>query len=163
MQTPLVNHWWNVPSTSPLGDERLPPSLQDRIFEIEFDSSITNFWSMRDGASKTLRLRPQSVADFYGVMMTRVVSWEWKYRSGPRRWKTRSIRFEDDTVHASYDAEYANRVWRALVKRTSVLKEFRSRFIGKVSPVHFFWGVFDMAVTRFSGGRPERPARLHDA
>jgi hypothetical protein len=66
------------------------------------------------------------------------------------------VRFEDDVKHASYDAEYANRFWRALVKMDEVLKEFRARFIGKVSPVHFFWGSFDMAVTRFSG-RPAPP------
>jgi hypothetical protein len=68
------------------------------------------------------------------------------------------IRFEQDTIHASYDAAYANRFWRALVKMDDVLKEFRARFIGKVSPVHFFWGSFDIAVTRFSGrAAPERP------
>jgi hypothetical protein len=68
------------------------------------------------------------------------------------------IRFEEDQVHTSYDAEYANRFWRALVKMDDVFKEFRARFIGKVSPVHFFWGSFDMAVTRFSGKlAPERP------
>lgn len=61
------------------------------------------------------------------------------------------IRFEEDVNHASYDADYANRFWRALVDIDEVLKEFRSRFIGKVSPVHFFWGSFDIAVTRFSG------------
>src|SRR5438045_8089389 len=67
------------------------------------------------------------------------------------------IRFEDDTIHASYDADYANRFWRALVKMDEVFKEFRARFIGKVSPVHFFWGSFDLAVTRFSGrSAPER-------
>ena len=68
------------------------------------------------------------------------------------------IRFEQDRVHASYDPEYANRFWRVLVSADTVFKEFRGRFIGKSSPVHFFWGSFDLAVTRFSGRRaPERP------
>jgi len=160
-QTPLVNHWWNVPlyvSARGLTTSAMP--YEDRIFEIEFDF-IDHLLLIKcsDGASKTLRLRPQSVADFYAEVMSalRELGLEIKIWTTPVEVPD-PIPFEDDTVHASYDAEYANRVWRALVKMDEVLKEFRARFIGKVSPVHFFWGSFDMAVTRFSGKTaPPRP------
>lgn len=160
-QTPLVNHWWNVPlyvSARGLTTSAMP--YEDRIFEIEFDF-IDHLLLIKcsDGASKTLRLRPQSVADFYAEVMSalRELGMEILIWTTPVEVPD-PIPFEDDTDHASYDAEYANRVWRALVKMDEVLKEFRARFIGKVSPVHFFWGSFDMAVTRFSGKTaPPRP------
>lgn len=161
VQTPLVNHWWNVPlyvSARGLTTSAMP--YDDRIFEIEFDF-IDHVLLIKcsDGASKTLALRPQSVADFYAEVMSalRQLGIEITIWTTPVEVPD-PIRFEDDTVHASYDAEYANRCWRALVKMDEVLKEFRSRFIGKVSPVHFFWGSFDLAVTRFSGKpAPPRP------
>jgi hypothetical protein len=159
-QTPLVNHWWNVPlyvSACGLTTSAMP--YKDRIFEIEFDF-ITHELRIEcsDGAARVLDLRPQSVADFYAEVMSalRDLGIEIKIWTMPVEVPD-PIRFEDDLVHASYDAEYANRCWRALVKIDEVLQEFRSRFIGKCSPVHFFWGSFDMAVTRFSGRRaPER-------
>lgn len=159
-QTPLVNHWWNVPlyvSACGLTTSAMP--YKDRIFEIEFDFLDHNLRiECSDGAAKILALRPQSVADFYAEVMAAL----WELGIEIKIWTMPvevpdPIRFEDDLVHASYDAEYANRFWRALVKIDEVLQEFRSRFIGKCSPVHFFWGSFDMAVTRFSGRRaPER-------
>lgn len=159
-QTPLVNHWWNVPLyVSARGLTTSAMSYQDRIFEIEFDFIDHKLRiECSDGAAKTLALRPQSVADFYAEVMSalRELGIEVKIWTMPVEVPD-PIRFEDDSIHASYDAEYANRFWRALVKVDEVLKEFRARFIGKVSPVHFFWGSFDMAVTRFSGRRaPER-------
>jgi len=161
VQTPLVNHWWNVPlyvSARGLTTSAMP--YQDRIFEIEFDFIDHQLLiKCSDGASKTLALRPQSVADFYAEVMAALgeLGMEIKIWTMPVEIPD-PIRFEEDTIHASYDAEYANRVWRALVKIDDVLKEFRARFIGKVSPVHFFWGSFDMAVTRFSGRlAPPRP------
>ena len=160
-QAPLVNHWWNVPlyiSARGLTTTAMP--YQDRIFEIEFDFIDHQLLiKCSDGAAKTLALRPQSVADFYAEVMSALhdLGIDVKIWTMPVEIPD-PIRFEDDTIHAAYDAEYANRFWRALVKMDDVFKEFRARFIGKVSPVHFFWGSFDLAVTRFSGKlAPERP------
>ena len=159
-QTPLVNHWWNVPlyvSARGLTTSAMP--YRERYFEIEFDFIDHKLRiECSDGATKSLALRPQSVADFYAEVMAalRDLGIEIKIWTMPVE-VPNPIRFENDREHASYDAEYANRFWRALVKIDEVLKKFRSGFIGKVSPVHFFWGSFDMAVTRFSGRRaPER-------
>lgn len=160
-QTPLVNHWWNVPLyVSARGLTTSAMSYHDRIFEIEFDFIEHQLLiKCSDGAATSLPLRPQSVADFYAEVMAalRGLGIEIKIWTMPVE-VPNPIRFEEDTAHASYDAEYANRFWRALVKMDEVLKDFRSRFVGKCSPVHFFWGSFDMAVTRFSGRlAPERP------
>jgi hypothetical protein len=158
-QTPLVNHWWNVPLyISPRGLTTSAMPYEDRIFEIEFDFIDHQLLiNCSDGSTATLPLRPQSVADFYAEVMSalRGLGIEIKIWTMPVEIPD-PIRFEEDTTHASYDSEYANRFWRALVKMDDVLKDFRSRFIGKVSPVHFFWGSFDLAVTRFSG-RPAPP------
>jgi hypothetical protein len=160
-QTPLVNHWWNVPLyVSARGLTTSPMSYDERIFEIEFDF-IDHVLVIKcsDGAEKQLPLRPQSVAAFYAEVMAalRELGLAVEIWTLPVEIPN-PIRFEEDHEHASYDADYANRFWRALVKIDEVLKEFRARFIGKVSPVHFFWGSFDMAVTRFSGKvAPERP------
>jgi hypothetical protein len=153
-QTPLVNHWWNVPlyvSARGLTTSAMPH--EDRIFEIEFDFIDHQLLiKCSDGSTKTLPLWPQSVAGFYADVMSalRDLGMEIKIWSMPVE-VPNPIRFEEDNIHASYDREYVNRFWRALVKMDDVLKEFRARFIGKVSPVHFFWGSFDLAVTRFSG------------
>ncbi len=134
------------------------PYGQD-IFEIEFDFIDHNLVIRRsNGAIKTIGLYPRSVADFYDEVMRTLhgLGIDLKIWTTPVEIPN-PIPFEKDTEHASYDAEYANRFWRVLVQVDSALKEFRSRFIGKVSPVHFFWGSFDMAVTRFSSRRaPER-------
>jgi len=154
-QTPLVNHWWNVPlyvSARGLTTTAMP-YRDGRLFEIEFDFIEHKLRiECSDGALKLLALRPQSVADFYAEVMAalRELKIEIKIWTMPVEIPD-PIRFEDDTTHASYDAEYANRFWRALLKMDPVFQEFRARFIGKVSPVHFFWGSFDVAVTRFSG------------
>ena len=159
--TPLVNHWWNVPlyvSARGLTTSAMP-YRDGRVFEIEFDFIDHKLRiECSDGATKILALRPQSVADFYQEAMSalgdlgiRVKIWTMPVEV------PNPIRFTDDHEHKSYDAEYANRFWRALVKIDDVFKEFRARFIGKVSPVHFWWGSFDHAVTRFSGRpAPER-------
>ncbi|MDQ1638591.1 MAG: hypothetical protein QOF62_1930 [Pyrinomonadaceae bacterium] len=158
-QTPLVNHWWNVPlyvSARGLTTTAMP--YGDRYFEIEFDFIDHKLRiECSDGALKLLDLRPQSVADFYAEVMAalRELKIEVKIWTMPVEVPD-PIRFEDDTTHTSYDAEYANRFWHALLKMDPVFQEFRARFIGKVSPVHFFWGSFDIAVTRFSG-RPAPP------
>jgi len=153
-QTPLVNHWWNVPlyvSARGLTTSVMP--YDDRVFEIEFDFIDHRLlFKCSDGAHTDLPLRPQSVADFYAeVMQTlRKLGMEIKIWTMPVE-VPESIRFTEDDIHKSYDAKYVSRFWHALVGMDEVFKEFRSRFIGKVSPVHFFWGSFDLAVTRFSG------------
>src|SRR6266478_6385073 len=159
-QTPLVNHWWNVPlyvSARGLTTTAMP-YRDGRVFEIEFDFIDHKLRiECSDGAAKILDLRPQSVADFYREIMAALheLGLEIKIWTMPVE-VPNPIRFEIDREHSSYDSEYANRFWRALVKIDDVFKEFRARFIGKVSPVHFWWGSFDHAVTRFSG-RPAPP------
>lgn len=163
-QTPLVNHWWNVPlyiSARGLTTSAMP--YKDRIFEIEFDFIDHKLLiKCSDGSTTTLALRPQSVADFYAEVMAalRGLDIEIKIWTMPVE-VPNPVRFTDDHEHKSYDPEYANRFWRAVVAMDEVLKEFRARFVGKVSPVHFFWGSFDLAVTRFSG-RPAPPRENAD-
>ncbi len=159
--TPLINHWWEVPlyvSAAGLTTSAVP--YEGEAFEIEFDF-IHHQLLIRttQGAKKQLALEPRSVADFYQEFMSALKSLgiDVKIWTMPVEIPN-PIRFDQDTQHASYDPEYANRLWRILVSLEKVFLEFRSRFIGKNSPVHFFWGSFDMAVTRFSGRRaPERP------
>ncbi len=159
--TPLVNHWWNVPlyvTARGLTTSRIP--YESRAFELRFDFLAHQLvLETSDGTVKTLALRPQSVADFYRGCMDLLHSAGIEVHI----WKMpvevpNPIPFDQDTVHASYDAEKAEKFWRILLSVDAVFQEFRSEFIGKVSPVHFFWGSFDLAVTRFSGRRaPERP------
>jgi hypothetical protein len=164
--TPLVNHWWNVPLyVSARGLTTSPMHYEDRIFEIEFDFIDHKLRvECSDGALTTLDLRAQSVADFYKELMTAlhglgidVKIWTMPVEvPSPFSAVREAIRFEEDQVHKSYDADYVNRFWHALVSIDDVFKGFRARFIGKVSPVHFWWGSFDHALTRFSG-RPAPP------
>lgn len=159
--TPLVNHWWNVPLyVSARGLTTSPMPHQDRMIEIWFDFLQHQLvLQSSDGLTRTLPLRPLAVADFYREFQ------EMLREAGVHVdiWKMpvevpNPIAFDQDLVRASYDPEYAERFWRILGEAGSVLQEFRSRFIGKCSPVHFFWGSFDLAVTRFSGRRaPEKP------
>ncbi|HEV7859402.1 MAG TPA: DUF5996 family protein, partial [Pyrinomonadaceae bacterium] len=130
-----------------------------RAFEMEFDF-IDHQLVIRcsDGTQARVALVPRSVAEFYREVMRTLDALGLKVKI----WTTPveipdPIPFEKDEVHASYDAEYANRFWRILVQASRVFEEFRARFTGKSSPVHFFWGSFDLAVTRFNGRRaPER-------
>ncbi len=155
-QTPLVNHWWNVPlyvTSRGLTTSAMP--YDGRTFEIDFDFIDHQLIiECSDGATKTLALAPRSVADFYGEVMRALLELgiEVKIWTTPVEVEN-PIPFEQDRTHASYDAAQAARFWQILVQANEVLKEFRARFIGKVSPVHFFWGSFDLAVTRFSGRR----------
>ena len=160
-QTPLVNHYWNVPLyITPRGlTTSMMPYEGGRAFEMEFDF-ITHQLLIRcdDGATASVALEPRSVADFYRETMSVLGSLGLEVNI----WTTpveveHPIPFERDEEHASYDEGYANRFWRVLLQSERVLQKFRSRFTGKVSPVHFFWGSFDLALTRFSGRRaPER-------
>jgi len=157
--TPLVNHWWNVPLyVSARGLTTSPIPYQHRIFEIRFDFIAHKLIiETSEGAVKSMDLRPRSVADFYREIMRELHSLDIdvKIHASPDE-VPNPIPFAQDEVHKSYDPEYAHRFWRILVSSDTVLKDFRSRFIGKCSPVHFFWGSFDLAVTRFSG-RPAPP------
>jgi Family of unknown function (DUF5996) len=160
-QTPLVNHWWNVPlyvTARGLTTSAMPYGA--RTFEIEFDFIAHELLiKCDDGATETIALVPRSVADFYRAVMRALgaLGIEIKIWTTPVEVPD-PVPFEQDTQHAAYDPEYANRFWRILVQADRVFTEFRARFIGKCSPVHFFWGSFDLAVTRFSGRRaPARP------
>jgi len=131
----------------------------DDIFEVQFDfidHQLTIQTSR--GSTKSIPLKAQTVADFYSDFMSALHSLgiEVKIWTVPVE-VPNPIRFETDTQHASYNPEYAHRFWRILTLCDTIFKEFRSHFIGKDSPVHFFWGSFDLCVTRFSGRRaPER-------
>ena len=158
-QTPLVNHWWNVPlyvSARGLTTTAMP--YGDTFFEMEFDFVDHKLVTQcSDGAAATIDLRPKSVAAFYAetMDMLRQLGLEVHIWKMPVEIPD-PIPFDQDEQHASYDPEYANRFWQVLRASEKVMQEFRSRFIGKCSPVHFFWGSFDLAVTRFSG-RPAPP------
>jgi hypothetical protein len=159
--SPRLNHWWEVPlyvNSRGLTTSPIPNGAGS--FEIQFDflKHILEIHTC-DGATAVLDLAPRAVADFYADFMNALDSLGINVKIWPMPVEIPNpIRFDQDRVHASYDPVYANHFWRVLVSADSVFKEFRSRFIGKSSPVHFFWGSFDLAVTRFSGRRaPERP------
>lgn len=159
--SPLINHWWEVPlyvNACGLTTSAIP--YEDEIFEVQFDFIDHQLTIQTSGgSSKSMPLRAESVADFYAKFMSALKSLgiEVKIWTMPVE-VANPIPFERDTQHASYDPEYAHRFWQILIFCDTVFKEFRSRFIGKDSPVHFFWGSFDLCVTRFSGRRaPERP------
>jgi hypothetical protein len=158
--TPWLNHGWQVPlyvTARGLGTSSIPVGAE--LLEIDFDFIGHRLVARTSrGAEWSFPLEPQTVADFYrrtmdllnglGVAVT--------IDEMPNE-VANPIRFSQDRTHAAYDAAAAHRFWRALVQIDRVFKLFRTGFLGKVSPVHFFWGSFDLAVTRFSG----RPAPLH--
>ena len=154
--TPLVNHWWNVPlyvSASGLTTSRMPYGEQS--LELWFDFLRHELvLETNAGVRKALALRPRPVADFYQEVMQMLQAAGIKVEI----WRMpveipNPIAFDRDTQHSSYDREYVTRFWRILLLVNTIFEEFRSGFIGKNSPVHFFWGSFDLAVTRFSGRR----------
>lgn len=152
--TPPVNHWWNITLyITPRGLTTSAMYYKGRYLQIDFDF-IDHLLLIQttDYSTKSIALRPRSVADFYQETMAALESLEMPVTiwTTPVEVQDRTP-FELDQKHASYDPEYAQRVWRILAQASRVLTEFRCRFIGKVSPVHFFWGAFDLAVTRFSG------------
>ena len=159
--SPKINHWWEVALyVYSRGLTTSPIPYQNGIFELHFDFIDHRLvLEASDGTIDSLRLEPLSVADFYAAFMAMLAraGIQVKIRTMPVEIPD-PIPFEQDRVHSSYDPDYANRFWRILASVDTVATEFRSRFIGKSSPVDFFWGSFDMAVTRFSGRRaPERP------
>jgi hypothetical protein len=158
--SPRINHWWEVPlyvNARGLTTSAIP--YGDGVFEIQFDfiEHKLDIWTSW-GMSQSLPLKPQSVASFYAAFMSALSALGIKVKIWSMPVEIPNpIRFESDTLHASYDPEYAHRFWQILVLCQNVFQEFRAGFIGKDSPVHFFWGSFDLCVTRFSGRRA--PAR----
>ncbi|MGH7126424.1 MAG: DUF5996 family protein, partial [Stellaceae bacterium] len=153
-QAPLVNHWWQVPlyvTARGLTTSPMPHGL--RSFQIDFDFIDHRLrFSASDGATADMTLEPRSVADFHRELMARLTAMGLQVNIWTMPVEIEdAIPFERDTVHASYDGDAARRFWRILVQCERVLAKFRARFLGKVSPVHFFWGSFDLALTRFSG------------
>lgn len=164
--SPHINHWWQVPlyvTARGLTTSLIPYHYQ-QAFEVQFDLTDHNLFILSsDGRRKILPLMPQSVAEFYEEFMTALhtLGIEVTIDTLPAEVQN-PIRCDVDDVHQAYDEEYAHRFWRVLVQTQLVMQRFRSRFIGKNSPIHFFWGSFDLAVTRFSGRRaPERPGADH--
>lgn len=158
--SPWTNHSWHVTLyVTSRGLTTSPIPHGTRTFEIRFDFIDHQLRVLAsDGASKKIELKPRSVADFYCTLTKALDDLKIgvKIHTMPNEIEN-PIAFDQDEEHRSYDREYANRFWRVLVQSDRVFKEFRSRFCGKCSPVHFFWGSFDLAVTRFSG----RPAPPH--
>ena len=157
---PMENHWWQAPLyLSARGLTTSPIPYAGREFEIEFDF-IDHLLAVRttDGERRGIPLETQSVADFYRRYMALFTALEIDVEIRPVPTELPDTTpFPDDETHASYDPDAAQRCWQILVATDRVLKEFRGRFLGKSSPVHFWWGAFDIACTRFSG----RPGPRH--
>ncbi len=163
--SPLQAHWWNVPlyvsarglstSAMPYGSEFLEVAFDFVSHELKFATST--------GATLATPLRAQSVADFYREYQRSLSALGVSVHIHPVPVELQHpIPFSDDIEHASYDPQAAHRFWRVLMSADKIFQQFSSRFLGKVSPVHFFWGSFDLAVTRFSG-RPAPPREGADA
>jgi hypothetical protein len=159
--SPLQAHWWNVPlyvTARGLSTAAMP--YGNGMLEVEFDfvGHLLRF-RLSTGAEHATALRSQSVAAFYAEyrQSLRSLGVELEIWPVPVELKT-PIPFAEDTAHCTYDPEAAHRFWRVLTRADQVFQKFSAGFIGKISPVHFFWGSFDLAITRFSGRRaPERP------
>jgi len=161
---PMTNHWWQVTLyLTARGLTTSPMPVGQRTVEIEFDF-LDHVLAARtsDGASRRMRLAPRSVADFHREYRTLLRSLDVEAKIWPAPVEMpEAVPFTDDVVHASYDADAAHRCFRVLAQADRVLKEFRGGFLGKCSPVHFWWGGFDLSCTRFSGRRaPPHPGGL---
>jgi hypothetical protein len=151
---PLVNHWWQVPLyVTCRGLTTSPIPYGSTSFQIDFDF-IDHLLIIQTSKGKieTIALGPRTVADFYAEVMGRLrgLGLETRIWTMPVEIPD-AIPFEQDNTHSAYDREYVHRFWRILLQADRLFTQFRAQFIGKVSPVHFFWGSFDLAVTRFSG------------
>jgi hypothetical protein len=161
-QEALVNHWWNVALyvTARGITTSVMPYQTSRAFQIDFDF-IDHMLRIQecDGGETEFALEPMSVAKFYRKVMESLHSLDFDVKISARPNEVpEAIPFDRDNTHASYDKEYAHRFWRVLLQADRLFKIFRSRYIGKVSPVHFWWGALDLAVTRFSGRKaPPHP------
>ena len=159
--SPQINHWWHSTLyVTPRGLTTSTIPYGTRTFEMSFDFLAHHLQiETSDGITRTIALVPRSVADFYQDVMSTLsaIGIDVQIWTMPQEVQD-PIPFEQDYKHAAYDPEYAQRFWRILVQADRIMAAFRSRFIGKSSPVHFFWGSCDLAVTRFSGrGAPEHP------
>jgi Family of unknown function (DUF5996) len=159
--TENTNHWWNVPLyVTARGLTTSPIPYGNFVFEIQLDFLAHQLRIDRsDGVSQALDLVPRTVAEFYAEFLSALRSLGIEVSIYPKPVEVEDpIPFADDRCYRAYDREAAQRFWRILVSCDAVFKQFRARFLGKCSPVQFFWGSFDLAVTRFSGRRaPERP------
>ena len=159
-QMPWINHSWHVPLyVTARGLTTTPIPHGATTFQIDFDFIDHRLViQTSDGDVRALELKPQSVAAFYQALMAELadLGLDVTIYATPNEVEE-PIPFAEDETHAAYDADYAHRFWQVLAQTERVLRQFRARFIGKCSPVHFFWGSFDLAVTRFSG----RPAPPH--
>src|SRR5467141_3135932 len=156
---PRQNHWWQVAfRVTARGLATGPMPYDTRTLDAEFDF-VEHELVLRtgEGAVQKIALRPRSVAAFYRAYLAALDTLGMHVKIWPVPVEAEhKIRFPDDEQHAAYDPDYANRHWRILVQIDDVFKRFRAPFLGKCSPVHFFWGSFDLAVTRFSGRRAPR-------
>lgn len=157
--TPWLNHSWHVPLyVSAHGLTTSPIPYGAEVFELEFDfleRRLTGRHS--NGRSASFALEPQSVAEFHDQVFVLLHAMEVDVRIQEKPSEVaNAIAFPEDRIHCSYDGEAAMRFWRALLQADRLLKLFRTSYLGKVSPVHFFWGSFDLAVTRFSGRKAPR-------
>jgi hypothetical protein len=163
--SPLQAHWWNVPlyvSARGLNSSAMP--YGNEFLEIEFDFVHHQLlFRTSKGAQASTPLRAQSVASFYNEYLKTLADLgvHVSLYATPVE-VANPIPFADDTIHASYDPDAAHRFWRILIQTDQIFQQFSSRFLGKISPVHLFWGSFDLAVTRFSG-RPAPPREGADA
>ena len=163
--SPYLNHWWHVTLyVTPLGLTTSAIPYHSGTFDVNFDIIEHNI-SIRtsEGTTKVLPLIPRSVAAFYREFMDclHVLGIQVTINTLPSE-VSNPIRCDIDEVHASYDSLYAHRFWRILVQTEAIMQRYRSPFLGKSSPVHFFWGSFDLALTFFSGRQaPERPGADH--
>ncbi len=159
--TPWLNHSWHVTlhvSARGLATPLIPAG--ERALQIEFDFIDHVLWlRTSDGHVRQLILKPMPVAEFYGEVLHVLSELGIPVRiDGRPNEIPDAVPFAQDLAHASYDRDYANRFWRVLLASHQVFAQFRTAFLGKTSPVHFFWGSFDLAVTRFSGrGAPRHP------
>jgi Family of unknown function (DUF5996) len=156
MKTPWLNHSWHVPLyVTSRGLTTSPIANRSENFEIEFDflEQVLDI-TLSDGRMRRLALRPQSVADFYAAVMAALAELGIAVAINEMPCEiAAATAFSQDRIHSAYDADYALRFWEVLLRVDRIFKTFRTGFIGKSSPVHFFWGSFDLAVTRFSGRR----------
>jgi hypothetical protein len=152
--TPWLNHSWHVTLYVTARGLGTPPiAYQGRYFTIEFDFIDHVLWlRTSDGHFRQLMLKPMTVAEFYADVMValREIGIDVRINEMPNEIPG-AVPFPDDRTHASYDRDFAQKFWRVLLSSHEVFSHFRTGFLGKVSPVHFFWGSFDLAVTRFSG------------
>jgi hypothetical protein len=156
---PMTNHWWQVPlyvNARGLTTSLMPYGNRGLEMTFDFHRHVLDI-STSDAVSREVSLTPRSVADFYAEVMHRLAEIDMPVEIIPHPVEVPvAIPFADDEEHSAYDAEYAHRFWLSLVQVHRVFSAFRGRFVGKVSPVHFFWGAFDLAVTRFSGRHAPR-------